>query len=99
MIEQAIRDAAPELSSGAPAGSTVAVPEDALVGVARTRTFFPELEALRGVAVLLVFAFHVNGMGGVRALPGAHAAEQHRADWSGWRSFSVGSPRSVRSVR
>jgi peptidoglycan/LPS O-acetylase OafA/YrhL len=39
----------------------VAVPADAALGVAGTRVFFPELEALRGLAALLVFAFHVDG--------------------------------------
>jgi peptidoglycan/LPS O-acetylase OafA/YrhL len=31
------------------------------IGLSRSRTFIPELESLRGIAVLLVFTFHVNG--------------------------------------
>ncbi len=39
-----------------------AVRDDAAaLGISRARTYFPELEALRGVAVLLVFAMHANG--------------------------------------
>lgn len=37
------------------------MPHDATVGLSRSRTFLPQLEALRGVAVLLVFAFHFEG--------------------------------------
>ncbi|MGH7786476.1 MAG: acyltransferase family protein [Candidatus Binatia bacterium] len=42
------------------AGAGAAVPADAMLGVARSRRFFPELESLRGLAVLLVVAFHVD---------------------------------------
>jgi peptidoglycan/LPS O-acetylase OafA/YrhL len=41
---------------------SIAAATDVPVGIARTRTFFPELEALRGVAVSLVFLFHVNAI-------------------------------------
>lgn len=43
-----------------PASAPAAAPADALVGVSRSRTFLPELEALRGIAVVLVFLFHVD---------------------------------------
>src|SRR5262245_50242269 len=33
----------------------------AAIGLSRSRTFIPELESLRGIAVLLVVAFHVHG--------------------------------------
>jgi len=33
---------------------------EAAIGLSRTRTFIPELESLRGVAMLLVFTFHVH---------------------------------------
>jgi len=36
-------------------------PADAALGVSRTRTFLPSLEAMRGIAVLLVFWFHLDG--------------------------------------
>src|SRR5437867_4042609 len=32
-----------------------------LVGLRRSSTFLPELESVRGIAVLLVFSFHVDG--------------------------------------
>ena len=32
------------------------------MGVSRARTFFPELEALRGIAVVLVVLFHADGL-------------------------------------
>ena len=35
-----------------------------LVGIGRTRRFFPELESLRGIAVLLVFAAHAAQLSG-----------------------------------
>ena len=34
---------------------------EAAIGLSRTRTFMPELESLRGIAILLVFTFHVHG--------------------------------------
>jgi peptidoglycan/LPS O-acetylase OafA/YrhL len=40
--------------------SSVGKPSVPLVGLSRSSTFTPELESLRGVAVLLVFAFHVD---------------------------------------
>lgn len=53
--------AAPPIDAETPPAAVAAgVPADALIGVARSRTFFPELESLRGIAVLLVFAFHVD---------------------------------------
>ena len=39
----------------------------ALIGLRRSSTFVPELESVRGIAVLLVFAFHVEGL--VRFFP------------------------------
>src|SRR5262245_46664263 len=32
-----------------------------IIGLSRSRSFIPELESLRGIAVLLVFTFHVHG--------------------------------------
>lgn len=32
------------------------------VGIERGRTYFPELESLRGIAILLVFLFHADGL-------------------------------------
>src|SRR5262245_28404602 len=32
-----------------------------LIGLSRSRSFIPELESLRGIAVLLMFTFHVHG--------------------------------------
>lgn len=32
------------------------------VGTRRSRTYFPELESLRGIAIALVFAFHADGI-------------------------------------
>lgn len=43
---------------GSPPASPEAVP---LVGLRRSSRFVPELESVRGIAVLLVFAFHVDG--------------------------------------
>lgn len=44
-----------------PAPSAPALSEP-LVGIGSGRRFFPELEALRGIAILLVFFFHADGM-------------------------------------
>ncbi len=43
------------------AAASRAEPGEALVGLRRSSVFIPELEAVRGVAVLLVFTFHVDG--------------------------------------
>ena len=47
----------------APAEELRAAPaeSEALVGLRRSSTFIPELESVRGIAVLLVFTFHVDG--------------------------------------
>jgi peptidoglycan/LPS O-acetylase OafA/YrhL len=43
------------------ADASPAEPAEALVGLRRSSVFIPELESIRGIAILLVFAFHVDG--------------------------------------
>src|ERR1051326_1654010 len=46
---------------GGPLAASPTVPGgEALVGIRRSSTFLPELESVRGIAVLLVFAFHAD---------------------------------------
>src|SRR3989442_11065883 len=41
-------------------GAPVSSGDEALVGLRASSTFLPELESVRGIAVLLVFAFHAD---------------------------------------
>jgi peptidoglycan/LPS O-acetylase OafA/YrhL len=41
---------------------TTAVDDEARVAVRRSRKYFPELESLRGIAILLVYLYHADGV-------------------------------------
>src|SRR5438132_13213326 len=43
-----------------PAAPPIRAGDEALVGLRQSSTFLPELESVRGIAVLLVFAFHTD---------------------------------------
>jgi peptidoglycan/LPS O-acetylase OafA/YrhL len=55
-------------ATAAPAASLPELqPEPQPAGLRRSRAYFPELESLRGIAILLVFAYHADGViAGVR---------------------------------
>src|SRR5262249_43687782 len=51
---------APPVASRAAGHDTAAGAPAQLVGLRRSSAFIPELESVRGIAVLLVFTFHVD---------------------------------------
>lgn len=51
---------APPVASLAAGHDTAAGAPAQLVGLRRSSAFIPELESVRGIAVLLVFTFHVD---------------------------------------
>ena len=59
MVARASSDDAPGPATSGDTPAPLQAPQ-ALIGLSGSRTFIPELESLRGIAVLLVFAFHVD---------------------------------------
>jgi peptidoglycan/LPS O-acetylase OafA/YrhL len=60
MLVRPTADDAPAMPAAAPGQSEQPQGTAAEIGMWRARTFIPELESMRGIAVLLVFSFHVD---------------------------------------